>query len=245
MSESSPPLLELAAVSKGYREGERFREILQDANLTLQAGQVVALLGRSGSGKSTLLNVVSGIDLPTSGRVLVEGTDLSSLDERQRTLWRRGGVGFIFQFFHLIPTLTVAENVLFPLELLGRRGGDDETRALDLLRQLGLGDRLHSFPDVLSGGEQQRVAMVRALAHDPPLILADEPTGNLDEDTAEQVLDLLLQGVRDRQKTLLMVTHSRQVAGRADRILHLRHGRFEEEDRPPLSLASGPQGSSG
>ena len=232
MSESSHPLLELVGVSKEYQEGDHLRPILQDADLRIDAGQVVALLGRSGSGKSTLLNVVSGIDLPSSGRVLVDGTDLGALDERQRTLWRRHGVGFIFQFFHLIPTLTVAENVLFPLDLLGRRGGDDEARALDLLRQLGLGDRLQSFPDVLSGGEQQRIAIVRALAHDPPLILADEPTGNLDEETAEQVLDLLLDGVRRRQKTLLMVTHSRQVAARADRILHLRHGRFEEETLP-------------
>lgn len=229
MRDSSLPLLQLDKVSKTYREGSHRRWILRDADLRIDRGQVIALLGRSGSGKSTFLNVVSGIDLPTSGRIVSSGTDLGQLDEHRRTLWRRQHVGFVFQFFHLIPTLTVAENVLFPLELLSRRGGEEEARAIDQLQQLGLGDRLDSFPDVLSGGEQQRVAIARALVHDPPLILADEPTGNLDQDTADQVMDLLLASAQGDDKTLIMVTHSRQVACRADRILHLQGGVFVDE----------------
>ena len=225
-SESSTPLLELRTVSKSFREGERTRQVLSEADLRLEHHQVVALLGRSGSGKSTFLNLVAGIDLPTSGSVLASGEDLSRMDERQRTLWRRRHIGFIFQSFHLVPTLTVAENVLFPLELLGQRGGELEAAALERLRHLGLEDRLHSFPDVLSGGEQQRVAIVRALAHDPPMLLADEPTGNLDADTAEQVMGLLLDAVRSGGKSLVMVTHSPQIAQRADRILQLRDGQF-------------------
>lgn len=229
MSTSSLPFLQLCGVSKSYLEGDRQRWILRQANLHIESGQVIALLGRSGSGKSTFLNVVSGIDLPTSGHILADGTDLCGLDEHRRTLWRRQNVGFVFQFFHLVPTLTVAENVLFPLELLGQRGGAAESQALEHLKLLGLEDRLDSFPDVLSGGEQQRVAIARALAHDPPLILADEPTGNLDQETADQVMDLLLTATQRHNKTLIMVTHSRQVAKRADRVLQLRDGQFWED----------------
>ncbi len=222
------PILELRGVTKVYREGERQHTVLDRADLRVAEGELVALLGRSGSGKSTLLNLLSGIDLPTSGEVLLRDVDLNTLDERRRTLMRRHQIGFVFQFFNLIPTLTVEENLLLPLELSGKLDRDQRRRALSLLESVGLGHRLASFPDVLSGGEQQRVAIVRALVHDPLLVLADEPTGNLDADTAEQVLDLLRRSLRDRGKTLVMATHSREAAAIADRVLRVEDGKLVE-----------------
>ena len=218
------PILELRAVTKTYQEGERSHTVLDAVDLKIAAGERLVLLGRSGSGKSTLLNLLSGIDLPTSGAVRFEGTDLSSLGERQRTLLRRHRVGFVFQFFNLIPTLTVEENLLLPLELAGRTGDDERRRALDLLDRVGLADRRGSFPDVLSGGEQQRVAIARALVHDPAVLLADEPTGNLDEDTAAGILELLEETLAATGKTLVMATHSREVARIADRVLRVHGG---------------------
>ena len=177
------------------------------------------LLGRSGSGKSTLLNLVSGIDLPNSGAVVVAGVDLTALDEHRRTLFRRRHIGFIFQFFNLIPLLTVEENLLLPLELTDQLDAAGRARARKLLDRVGLGDRAASYPEQLSGGEQQRLAVARALVHDPPLVLADEPTGNLDEETAGAVLDLLDGLARETRKTVIMVTHSRRRRrrGRPDR----------------------------
>jgi len=203
-----------------------------DATAEIRRGEFVALLGPSGSGKSPLLNVVSGIDLPDAGVVSVAGVDLTTLGERERTLFRRRHLGFVFQFFNLLPTLTVLENLLLPLELKGRVGPEEEGRARDLLGRVGIGTRGDAFPDRLSGGEQQRVALARALVHDPDLILADEPTGNLDPDTGERVLDLLDGLVREGRRTLLAVTHSREVAARADRVLRLDHGRLLEEEVP-------------
>jgi putative ABC transport system ATP-binding protein len=196
---------------------------------TIRPGEIAVLVGRSGSGKSTLLNLISGIDLPTSGRVTVDGTDITALSERDRTLFRRTHVGFIFQLFNLIPTLTVEENLLLPLELTSQ---DDETgraRARGLLERIGLADRSRSYPDQLSGGEQQRVAVARALVHGPSLILADEPTGNLDAETAAVVLELLDRLVRELGKTVVMVTHSREVIGVADRVFAVQHGRLVEQ----------------
>jgi putative ABC transport system ATP-binding protein len=197
----------------------------------IERGEIVVLVGRSGSGKSTLLNLISGIDLPDAGDVIVEGQAINRLGERARTLFRRDGIGFVFQFFNLLPTLTVLENVLLPLELSGRAPGARTEAGLGLLEQVGLADRAASTPDRLSGGEQQRVAVARALVHDPLLVLADEPTGNLDLDTGRRVLDLLDGLVRGRGKTMIMVTHSQEVIGLADRVLTLREGRLVEFSR--------------
>lgn len=228
MSQNIPPILELRRVTKIYQEGSEEHVVLREADLVIAAGERVVLLGRSGSGKSTLLNLLSGIDLPTSGEVLLHGEDLVRLSERERTLKRRHEIGFVFQFFNLIPTLNVEENLLLPLELAGRSGDAERERALELLDFVGLGNRRRSFPDVLSGGEQQRVAIARALAHDPLLLLADEPTGNLDVETADQVLELLEKAIRETGKTMIMATHSREVAELADRVLRVEDGHLVE-----------------
>jgi putative ABC transport system ATP-binding protein len=228
-----PPLVELQDVSKAYAEGEAVREVLTGARLSLHRGEFVVLLGRSGSGKSTLLNLISGIDLPTRGSVLVEGRDLSRLSERERTLLRRERIGFVFQAFNLLPTLTVEENVRLPLELTGRTGASADGRVRELLAQVGLGGRERSFPDRLSGGEQQRVAVARALAHAPPLLLADEPTGNLDEQTGRQVLDLLEGLIRRDNACALVVSHDPDLAARADRTFVMEGGRLHERKVRP------------
>ena len=223
-----PPLIRLEALTKIYTEGSVSRTVLDELNREFYAGEFVCLLGKSGSGKSTLLNLLSGIDAPSRGDVTIDtgqtAVKLTALGEQERTLFRRRHIGIVFQFFNLIPTLTVLENVSLPLELNGLAGS--QPRARHLLERVGLGNRLHTFPDKLSGGEQQRVAIARALAHDPLLILADEPTGNLDEDTGETVLNLLLELTRDSGKTLFMATHAPEVAQRADRVLHLLHGKL-------------------
>ncbi|MEL7059583.1 MAG: ABC transporter ATP-binding protein [Acidobacteriota bacterium] len=223
--------LELRAVTKTYIEGGRAHRVLDAADAEIARGELIALLGRSGSGKSTVLNLLSGIDRADSGRVAVGGTDLATLDERGRTLLRRQRIGFVFQFFNLVPTLTVEENLLLPLELAGRRDAGAREAAFGLLEQVGLADRRTSFPDVLSGGEQQRVAIARALAHDPELLLADEPTGNLDGDTEGAVLELLETAVRGGGKTLVMATHSADVAALADRVLRVDGGKLVDVDR--------------
>ncbi len=226
-----PSLIQLQGLSKSYRESGQDRLILDELNREFYEGEFVCLLGKSGSGKSTLLNLISGIDAPTSGGVLIrEGEQLvniTGLSEHKRTLFRRRHIGIVFQFFNLIPTLTVLENVALPLELAG--AADIRPRAQLLLDRVGLGDRLDTYPDRLSGGEQQRVAIARALSHDPLLILADEPTGNLDEETGDTVLDLLLELTRDAGKTLVMATHAPEVAAQADRVLHLVHGKLTRE----------------
>jgi putative ABC transport system ATP-binding protein len=226
---AAPPFLELSDLCRAYREGERLRTVLSGATATLGRGEIAVLLGRSGSGKSTLLNLIAGIDRPTSGTVTIGGVELSALSERDRTLFRRDHIGFIFQFFNLIPTLSVEENLLLPLELQGRLGPVERQRALALLAEVGLADRVGDFPDRLSGGEQQRVAIARALAHDPDLVLADEPTGNLDLETGLAVLDLLDRLTRRSGKTLVMVTHSHEVVGLADRVFRLEGGKMIEE----------------
>jgi len=220
--------IRLEGLAKYFDEGSGRRSVLHHVDAEFLPGEFIVLLGRSGSGKSTLLNLIAGLETPTEGRVVIGDTEISALDERQRTLFRRHGIGFIFQSFNLIPTLTVEENLLLPLELDGRAGPEDRERARGLLDRVGLGDRGRSFPDVLSGGEQQRLAVARALAHDPPLLLADEPTGNLDLETGQNVLALLEALVRERGKTLVMVTHSREVMGHADRCFWLKAGHLEE-----------------
>jgi putative ABC transport system ATP-binding protein len=223
---NSPPLLELRQVTHGYREAGAWREVLSGVDLTVRAGEQLALVGQSGSGKSTLMHLIGALDVPKSGSMRFGDIDLARLGEPDRTLWRRRQVGFIYQFFNLIPTLTVLENVLLPLELNGVAEADGRKDALDLLAEVGLADRADSYPDRLSGGEQQRVAIIRALVHEPRLVLADEPTGNLDAATGEQVLDLLDRLVRARGRTLILVTHSAEVASRADRTVRLRDGRI-------------------
>jgi putative ABC transport system ATP-binding protein len=219
-------LLRLQNVAHGYREAGGWREVLRGVDLKVNKGEQMALVGQSGSGKSTLLHLMGGLDSPRSGRILFEGIDLSDLAEPRRTLWRRQHVGFIYQFFNLIPTLTVIENVLLPLELNGISESAGRHEGLDLLKEVGLADRADTYPDRLSGGEQQRVAIVRALIHQPPLVLADEPTGNLDAGTGEQVLDLLDRLVRAKGHTLILVTHSAEVARRADRVVRLVGGKL-------------------
>jgi putative ABC transport system ATP-binding protein len=225
---SSIPAIELKGLTKIYQEGERQITVLRDVDLRVEPGEILVLLGRSGSGKSTLLNLLAGIDLPTTGRVLFDGVDITRLDEHRRTVLRRHRIGFVFQFFNLIPTLTVEENLHLPLELAGRLDAQNRDYARHLLERVALVDRRTSFPDVLSGGEQQRIAIARALVHNPALVLADEPTGNLDADTAEKVLDLLVGTLRQSGKTLVMATHSREVASLADRVLQVQDGTLVE-----------------
>jgi putative ABC transport system ATP-binding protein len=222
------PLIELRDVTRTYEEGGRTRAVLRGASATIGRGELAVLVGRSGSGKSTLLNLLSGIDLPSSGAVIIDGVDISALSERDRTLFRRDHIGFVFQFFNLIPTLTVEENLLLPLELKGGLDAGRRRAALDLLAEVGLADRAASYPDRLSGGEQQRVAVARALAHDPLLVLADEPTGNLDLETGLQVLEILDRLTRQSGKTMVMVTHGREVVGLADRVFRVEGGRLVE-----------------
>jgi putative ABC transport system ATP-binding protein len=216
------PLIELRGLCHSYHEGGRARHLLKGIDLQAQAGECIALLGRSGSGKSTLLNLISGIDRPTAGEIIINGSCLTRMNERERTLFRRRHIGFVYQTFNLLPTLTVEENLLLPLDLNRLDGG----RARALLEEIGLGDRCAEFPDRLSGGEQQRVAIARALVHEPLLVLADEPTGNLDAETGRRTLDLLDRLVRRTGRTLLIVTHSREVSAIADRILTIDDGRL-------------------
>jgi putative ABC transport system ATP-binding protein len=202
--------------------------VFDKLTFNVEQGETVALLGASGSGKTTLLNLISGIDTPDSGKVLLDGVNVHGLAEPERTLLRRQHIGFVFQFFNLIPTLKVGENVALPLELLGEEDSNAEQRAAALLVDVGLGGLSNRYPETLSGGEQQRAAIARALAHRPALLLADEPTGNLDEDSGGRIIALLTGLARRQRTTMLLVTHSSHIARAADRVLHLRHGRVEE-----------------
>mgnify|MGYP001587144818 FL=1 len=209
-----------------YHTGD-IRQVVFDAlAFSVDKGEAVALLGASGSGKTTLLNLVSGIDTPDSGRVLLDGVDVHALGEPERTLLRRRHIGFVFQFFNLIPTLKVGENVALPLELLGVDERSAQQRATALLVDVGLGGLEMRYPETLSGGEQQRAAIARALAHQPALLLADEPTGHLDEDTGDLIIELLTGLARRQGTTLVLVTHSTRVARAANRVLRLSHGQL-------------------
>lgn len=219
-------LVEIDALHCAYAEGGTRHDVLRGLSLQLARGEALALTGRSGSGKSTLLNVVSGIARPDSGSVRIDGNDVHALTEQARTLLRRRHVGFVYQFFNLIDTLSVLDNVLLPLELDGRADEVGRARAAALLAEVGLADRAASFPDRLSGGERQRVALVRALVHQPALVLADEPTGNLDDETGRVVMDLIHHLVRRAGHSLILVTHSHEVAAHADRTLTLVDGRL-------------------
>ena len=216
--------LDLRAVTKRFREGDATREVLRGVDLQLPRGQLGVLVGRSGEGKSTLLNVIAGMERPDGGTVEVAGVRLDGRSERERTLFRRRHVGFVFQHYNLVPTLTVGENVRFLLDLNGVPDAEAERRARELLDEVGLADRAGAFPDRLSGGEQQRVAVARALAHEPALVLADEPTGDLDAENGRRVLDLLERLARDHGRTLLVVTHDPAPLARADVVFRLAGG---------------------
>jgi putative ABC transport system ATP-binding protein len=225
----SNAFLKLENLSKSYQEGNRSRAVFRNVNLEVAKGEIIAILGKSGSGKTTMLNLVSGIDRVDEGEVILEGVRLTGLNDQQLTLFRRSQIGFIFQFFNLIPTLSVWENVILPLELNGKMTAADLKRAESLLATVGIADRKAAFPDRLSGGEQQRVAIARALVHNPQLLLADEPTGNLDEETGRQVLELLDHLTRQAGQSMILVTHSTEAAAIADRVFTLHDGHLIEK----------------
>ena len=217
----------LASVNLSLGSGAARVHILKDISLQVASGSAVGLIGPSGSGKSTLLMVMAGLERPDSGEVVVDGTSFNALDEDALARFRGRNVGIVFQSFHLIPTMTALENVAVPLELA--RDSDAHARAEQELASVGLGERLHHYPSQLSGGEQQRVALARALAPDPAILLADEPTGNLDETTGKQIIDLLFAKHAERGMTLVLVTHDHGLAQRCDRVVRLRSGRVDTE----------------
>lgn len=220
------PVVCLRAVEKLVREGGAARAVLSGVDLEVGPSEAVALLGRSGSGKSTLLNLIAGIDEPDGGQVVTAGLDVTSADERARAALRTRSLGFVFQSFHLLPTLTVAENIALPLELAGLAASESRARVAELLQRVGLADRAGAWPRVLSGGEQQRVAVARALASRPRLLLCDEPTGNLDDAAAALVLDLISQLRAEQGCAVVLVTHSRAAAAICDRQLRLEGGQL-------------------
>ncbi len=213
--------IQLQGIHKAYEDSGKARVIFKDMNACFPSGKHCVILGKSGVGKSSLLNLISGIDTPDNGRIRMGDHLVSDMDDTGRTLFRRKQIGFIYQFFNLVPVLTVFENVTLICRLDGMPESVFKQRACDLLECVGLYDRRNDFPDRLSGGEQQRVAIVRALVSDPPVLLADEPTGNLDEESGLQVLELISGMARDRQKTLIMVTHSRDAVAYADMIFRI------------------------
>jgi putative ABC transport system ATP-binding protein len=225
---SGTPRLELRGITRRLPSGGRLLTIVDHVDLRIEPGEFVAVLGPSGSGKSTLLALMAGLDRPTEGRVLLDGREIQDLTEDELALVRRRHVGFVFQSFHLLSNLTARENVSLPLELRGRPRARE--RADALLAAVGLADRGHHYPSQLSGGEQQRVALARAFAPEPSLLLADEPTGNLDSATGSRVLDLMAGLRADSGTTLVLVTHDPAVAARADRLVHLRDGRVDRDE---------------
>jgi putative ABC transport system ATP-binding protein len=227
-------MITLRGVSKTVQSGTAPLTILHPLDLEVPDGRCLAIVGPSGSGKSTLLGLIAGLDAPSSGAILIDGVDITRLDEDALARLRGEKIGFVFQFFHLVPSLTALENILVPMEIAGRR--DAATKAQALLDEVGLHDRGHHYPSQLSGGEQQRIAIARALANDPPLVLADEPTGNLDSTNGRHILDLLLHVRRTRRVTLVLVTHDPSVAAVADARLELRDGRAVSD---PVPLAQG------
>ncbi|MBG6079950.1 ABC transporter ATP-binding protein [Rubrivivax gelatinosus] len=226
---NTPPLIRIQGLRKTYRRGEQDIPVLEGIDLDVHAGEFVALMGPSGSGKSTLLNLVAGIDKPSAGTIEIAGTDIATLDEGQLADWRAANVGFIFQFYNLLPVLTAAENVELPLLLTNLTARERRERVAQALALVSLADRAGHYPNELSGGQQQRVAIARALVGDPTLIVADEPTGDLDRHTGEEVLSLLEQLVGELGKTIVMVTHDPKAAARAHRLVHLEKGVLVDE----------------
>jgi len=228
----SPPLIAIRELSKAYQRGEQRIPVLEGVNLEVQAGEFVALMGPSGSGKSTLLNLIAGIDKPTSGRIEIGGTDIATLSEGELADWRAANIGFVFQFYNLLPVLTAFENVELPLLLTRLSRGERRRHVQAALDRVRLADRAEHYPNELSGGQQQRVAIARAIVSDPTLIVADEPTGDLDRVTGAEVLDLLEQLNRELGKTIVMVTHDPKAAARARRLIHLEKGELVPDEAP-------------
>ena len=223
-------MIQLRGVTKTVESGGHPLTILHPLTLQVPRGQILAIIGPSGSGKSTLLGLIAGLDSPTAGQIFVDGTEITALDEDSLARLRGEKIGFVFQFFHLVPSLTALENILVPMEIAGRR--DALRRAQALLDEVGLHDRGHHYPSQLSGGEQQRIAIARALANDPPVLLADEPTGNLDTQTGRQIIELLVSVGRGQKRTLVLVTHDAELASLADEVISLRDGRVVDRRRP-------------
>ena len=226
--DSGLPALRFEAVGRIYGSGQTTVNALKDVDLDIRSGEFVVLLGPSGSGKTTLLNLAGGIEEPTHGRILVAGTDIATLNARERTAYRRARVGFVFQFFNLVPTLTALENIEIIAELAGE---DSARRSREALVEVGLADLADRFPGQMSGGQQQRVAIARAIVKQPPLLLCDEPTGSLDLVTGRQVLALLRELTRDGRHTVVMVTHNSAIAGIADRVVWLHSGTISRQER--------------
>jgi putative ABC transport system ATP-binding protein len=224
-------MLELQEVTKVYQQGRRQVHALCGINLTIQAGEFVSIMGPSGSGKSTLMHLLGVLDTPTSGKVLFQGKDLKSLSDRERSLVRRNQIGFVFQFFNLLPTLTAAENVALPLNLAGRNRREAYDLALAALARVGLSQRAEHLPEEMSGGEMQRVAIARALVTDPLAVLCDEPTGNLDSATSAEILSLLRRLPDTGGQAVIMVTHDQKAAEYGDRLVRIRDGLVEAEER--------------
>jgi putative ABC transport system ATP-binding protein len=223
---SDKTFVRLTGICRSFEEGEKTHRVLSGVDIAFGKGESAAIRGRSGSGKSTLLNLIAGIDSPDAGRVEVAGLDVTAMTETQRTLFRREHIGFVYQAFNLVPTLTVSDNVSLVLELNKFSRAEAARRATEVLQAVGLEDRSDSYPDVLSGGEQQRVAIARAMCHRPAVLLADEPTGNLDDKTADTVLELLDALLKDSGTTMIMATHSAAVASFCDSELELRDGKL-------------------
>jgi putative ABC transport system ATP-binding protein len=236
-------MIELRGVSKSVPSGSATLTILHPIDLVVPDGQVVAITGASGSGKSTLLGLIAGLDAPTSGRIMIGDVDITALDEDALARLRGLRIGFVFQFFHLLPSLTALENILVPMEIAG--AADARPRAVALLHEVGLSERGHHYPSQLSGGEQQRIAIARALANNPPLLLADEPTGNLDSTTGHQIIELLLEVNRSRGTTLVLVTHDPELAAVAHLAIALRDGRVVSQtmagERDAAAAGAGPR----
>ena len=224
--EPGDALIEIRKVSKSFERGEQVVHVLDDLSMAVRRGAFIALMGPSGSGKSTLLNLIGGLDRADQGAIVIDGVDIVGLDSDDLAAWRASSVGFIFQLYNLLPVLRASENVELPLLLFGLSRRERRRRAAFALNLVGLGDRMDHYPRELSGGQQQRVAIARALVTDPSFLLADEPTGDLDPTTSAEVLDLLQNLNRDFGKTIVMVTHGREAAARADEIVHLERGRL-------------------
>jgi putative ABC transport system ATP-binding protein len=228
MNQASTPSIETRNLTRRFRSGSRTITVVNDVSVSIGRGEFVAVMGPSGSGKSTLLALLAGLDRPSEGSVLIDGDPIESMGEDKLALLRRRKIGFVFQSFHLLGNFTALENVMLPLELLGVPS--PRQRAAELLARVGLGDRGHHYPTQLSGGEQQRVALARAFAPDPPVLLADEPTGNLDGENGRMVLDIMLSLRRDHGTTLVLVTHDPALAALSDRVIRLRDGRVVDEN---------------
>ncbi|MBL8422968.1 MAG: ABC transporter ATP-binding protein [Candidatus Accumulibacter phosphatis] len=228
-TDPASPLIRIRGLSKGYRRGDQVIPVLLDLDMDVAAGEFVALMGPSGSGKSTLLNLIAGIDKPSSGTIEIGGVDIADLSEGELADWRAANVGFVFQFYNLLPVLSAQDNVELPLLLTGLSSRQRAERARLVLGLVGLADRADHYPNELSGGQQQRVAIARALVSDPLLIVADEPTGDLDRVTGEEILGLLEQLVVEMGKTIVMVTHDPKAAAHARRLVHLEKGLLVDE----------------